>query len=799
MKLATHACLTLALTTVASTIAAGEALPPSWSASQSALEAIPTYEVAGPDYAALWEEDNQRASMGQPWRFAVPTKAAITAATSGAWNLTPEGRLLWQVRIVARDAMHLNFGFEHWALPPSARVWLSSARGDHVRGPWDQSTNDTHGEFWTPFVWGDDVIIEIEVDIAERHLIEQDVQLTWINVGYRGFDPPDLPDQRGSSESCNVDVMCPLGDNWWDEIPSVGVYSLSGYWTCTGALINNTLQDERMLFLTADHCGINTGNDQTMVVYWNHQNSTCRTGSASGNNGNGHYNDYSSGVTWKVDASSTDCCLVEINSDPNDSWELTWSGWNRSSSTPSEGVSIHHPATAEKRISSVEDIYSYNAWGYNFWRVNWDQGRTAGGSSGSPLFDGNNRIIGQLYGGWSYCTNDDDDVYGRSLSVSWNSLKPYLDPNNSNATTLDSWNPTANEGACCLVGGQCIVGPESACDTVGGTYNGNGSDCSDVDCDEPDETGACCVGTTCIDNLTSTVCYSGGGDYQGDGSNCSSTDCGDDPPGDIVIKSVISAQDAVDGVTNDWTVDLYAVVDDGWRIDAVAGTESQPKTISCSTSFYQHQFGGPTSMDINPNLYGAFPNLPHDSRVTIGALDASGDPFPANELQNINIDWTTFENGGDLSVTNGTWFILPSEDQGEAREFVSGDCDTQHGVLIARLTAIGHNATVTFDGLLQGRDASNEPWQQVASSTITWSQTNDCNANGVPDSCDIANGTSEDANGDGVPDECNTCPGDLDGSGTVDVDDILACIAGFGTDYTVDDILTVLANFGNDC
>jgi hypothetical protein len=32
----------------------------------------------------------------------------------------------------------------------------------------------------------------------------------------------------------------------------------------------------------------------------------------------------------------------------------------------------------------------------------------------------------------------------------------------------------------------------------------------------------------------------------------------------------------------------------------------------------------------------------------------------------------------------------------------------------------------------------------------------DCNENGVPDQCDIADGTSADDNGNGVPDECET-------------------------------------------
>ena len=45
---------------------------------------------------------------------------------------------------------------------------------------------------------------------------------------------------------------------------------------------------------------------------------------------------------------------------------------------------------------------------------------------------------------------------------------------------------------------------------------------------------------------------------------------------------------------------------------------------------------------------------------------------------------------------------------------------------------------------------------------------NDCNFNGVPDECDVADGTSTDNDEDGVPDECQRCIGDLNRSGFVD-------------------------------
>jgi hypothetical protein len=61
----------------------------------------------------------------------------------------------------------------------------------------------------------------------------------------------------------------------------------------------------------------------------------------------------------------------------------------------------------------------------------------------------------------------------------------------------------------------------------------------------------------------------------------------------------------------------------------------------------------------------------------------------------------------------------------------------------------------------------------------------DCNANGVPDSCDLADGTSADANADGVPDECSPpCPADFNADGFLDFfdyDAFVACFEGSGT------------------
>jgi len=56
----------------------------------------------------------------------------------------------------------------------------------------------------------------------------------------------------------------------------------------------------------------------------------------------------------------------------------------------------------------------------------------------------------------------------------------------------------------------------------------------------------------------------------------------------------------------------------------------------------------------------------------------------------------------------------------------------------------------------------------------------DCNDNSVPDECDIADGTSLDCNGNGVPDDCE-CPADVNGDGEGTVQDFLWLLSDWGT------------------
>ncbi|MGB1032752.1 MAG: hypothetical protein ACPGWM_09055, partial [Flavobacteriales bacterium] len=94
----------------------------------------------------------------------------------------------------------------------------------------------------------------------------------------------------------------------------------------------------------------------------------------------------------------------------------------------------------------------------------------------------------------------------------------------------------------------------------------------------------------------------------------------------------------VDGVTGFTTYRVYANFTNPLdQLVAVYGQDITPLSITTTGSFYQDANGGPTSLDINAGLFGAFPDLEYDSWLTIGAENAAG-----NALQLVGLDFTSF-------------------------------------------------------------------------------------------------------------------------------------------------------------
>jgi hypothetical protein len=80
--------------------------------------------------------------------------------------------------------------------------------------------------------------------------------------------------------------------------------------------------------------------------------------------------------------------------------------------------------------------------------------------------------------------------------------------------------PIGVTGRCCLANGSCLVTSAGGCSGLGGTYGGDGTNCTPNPCPQP-PTGACCFFASCS-VVTQANCTSQGGTYQGDNSVCGS-------------------------------------------------------------------------------------------------------------------------------------------------------------------------------------------------------------------------------------------------------------------------------------
>ncbi len=418
---------------------------------------IDTLELPLQDHNQLLGEDLQQLALDTPVRFATAISVTVTPLTHGTWDEPEPGLRRWRLRVLSPPALSLNFGFSRYNMPPGGQLRLYTPDGSQPVRPFTAKDNEAHGQLWTPLLTGEAVIIEVTLPAADTSALE--LQLSWVNHGYREFSRA-TPDKSGS---CNVDVVCSDADNWRDELRAVAVYSLSGpggSLVCSGALINNTAQDLTPYFLTANHCNISSANAPSMVVYWNYQNSTCRLpgSDTSGSPGDGSLSQFSSGAILRAVYPNSDMALVELDDPIDPAFNLFWAGWDRSASPPQSAVTIHHPNAEEKRISLENaplTITSYlgatSPGDGGYLRVaDWDLGTTEAGSSGAPLFNPTGQIVGQLRGGYAACNNNNPDWFGR-LAMSWDGggtaasrLKDWLDPLNAEPATLEGVNQTAD-------------------------------------------------------------------------------------------------------------------------------------------------------------------------------------------------------------------------------------------------------------------------------------------------------------------------------------------------------------------
>lgn len=368
---------------------------------------------------------------------ALPEPIAVSNPPSEGWQKLADGRWLWTGEIAAENSKGIRIHITDLKLPAGAVLRVFGPNAAEAEIDHTSATLKGKTDLWTESVFGDTARIEIVLPADSAGAVS--AKITEI---VNRFKTPEKaaaenadPITAMAAGACNLDVTCfPAWLNASKSVAGFGVVSGPFELLCTGTLVSDANAAAGTdYFLTANHCAPNQAEADTLEFYWLYQTAACN-GPAPAVDTVPRSVGGARLIANSDEVHGNDFAFLQLNNPPPAG--VTYAGWTTAS--PVGGVTaIHHPDGDVKKISfgnaTTDDHY---------WQVVWSQGTTEPGSSGCPLFDANQRIIGQLLGGDASCANlTGPDVFGR-FDVTFATIGNYLlnlpttIPNNNFASSI---------------------------------------------------------------------------------------------------------------------------------------------------------------------------------------------------------------------------------------------------------------------------------------------------------------------------------------------------------------------------
>lgn len=452
-------CLFLSVSVKAQISHGGQPLPLTATKSQTEdlFITMPPFDLA----EQLRLDSLEATDLRSGFRFAYKFMTDYTPENSGVRFILPDGTKVWRLGIRSEGALSLNIMFSKYHLPEGARVFLYNSNQSEVLGSFNHLNNSERAILPVAPIGGDELIVEYQEPAGVA--FPGKLAIGEVNHGYRNFRVSE-PQPDFTAFECMPVIACYQDSTTrYDTIERSVVLMIINVTTgCTGTLVNNTANDGKPYLLTASHCLNNqfqiknpdyeevAGN---IVCYFNYNSPQCSPVEP------GRTDQTVASAHFRAVNELTDMALLELQDTPPADYRVYYAGWNAQDAGTAPYTCIHHPGGSLKRLNLAEgdvELTSYKIQVADFnenshWKVaRWATGCTAGGSSGSPLFDGDNRVIGGLTGGASSCLNPAEDFFF-SIQKSWSEpadsskqLKCWLDPVGVAAPVCAGMDP--NEG-----------------------------------------------------------------------------------------------------------------------------------------------------------------------------------------------------------------------------------------------------------------------------------------------------------------------------------------------------------------
>jgi PKD repeat protein len=406
---------------------------------KSAAE-LPRFTLKSMDTTRLLAEDVLNPS---PARYGILEDVVINVKYSGRAEEPGDiSGKIWRYRVEGGMAKSIQLKFKKFVIPEGARLYLYNDSYTQIAGAYTKQNVRENALFVLADFQGNHVNIEyFEPDNPE---FEGEVILGSVGQAYK-----DIFQLKNGESYTNIN--CPEGKNLQlskHAVCKLTFQSDGSSYLCSGALVNNVRQDGTPYFLTANHCISDSAEASTLVAYFNYENEGCDGAASTPLT--------LSGAGFLTSGTASDYTLLLLEDEPPSPYQPYFAGWNANDAASVGAACVHHPVGLTKKLSLDFDSIGANEipvqWEGNtlspvgsHWLVNFDIGLTSGGSSGSPLFNSEQQIIGQLHGG-----DDTYDLYGK-FSYSYThpsggnpALKVFLDVDDTGIKSLGGFIPPGN-------------------------------------------------------------------------------------------------------------------------------------------------------------------------------------------------------------------------------------------------------------------------------------------------------------------------------------------------------------------
>lgn len=366
-----------------------------------------------------------------------------------------DGSMVWTAAFSSPGASGVRLHLDEINLPAEAQLYVYGRHG-HAFGPYAAGESLS-----TNAVAGDEIVLQLHMPLGGKSLAAgfQVASLTHLGDRY-SFGTSSMDKAFCSwNDSCITNAECENIPNAVQVLQDAAAYLLfdvnGSTYLCTGGLLADTSNSATPYLLSANHCFSTQSTADTLEAYFQW---TVACGEDCGN----QYFPPGTvprtlGATLLATDSKTDFTLVQLSeAAPSGSAFLGWTTTDVANSEGTQLYRVSHPkgspqAYSEQQVNTTAGTCRTLPRG-DFIYSDATLADTEGGSSGSPVVNGNGQVVGQLYGACgsspsTTCDNDDRTVDG-AFAVTYSSVAQWLDPG-SGPTCADVGASCSSDSDCC--------------------------------------------------------------------------------------------------------------------------------------------------------------------------------------------------------------------------------------------------------------------------------------------------------------------------------------------------------------